>query len=206
MREVGGANECPVLEHISDKTVTEGETLTFTVTATDAENDEIIFSLDAGAPAGAMIHANTGVFSWTPTFQQGPGTYEITIRATDLCTSPCSDTETIEVTVLEGGGGGGDNECPVLSEIDDMSGAVNTNIMFTATATDPDPGQLTFSLVDAPSGATIHPTTGAFLWVPMEEGSFTFTVRVTDGGSPALSSRSSGRITSRWSAIARAAA
>ena len=78
-----GENECPVLNAIGDRTVNEGEVLTFTATATDPENDEVIFSLDAGAPAGAMIHANTGVFTWTPTEEQGPGTYEITIRATD---------------------------------------------------------------------------------------------------------------------------
>jgi hypothetical protein len=160
--------------------VTEGELLTFTATATDAENDEIVFSLDAGAPNGAMIDAGTGVFTWTPTSDQGPGSYHITVRATDLCTSPCSDTEMIEVTVLDTGGGGGDNECPVLNPIGDQTGTQGENLAFTATASDPDPGQLTFSLEGAPTGATIHGVTGAFLWVPTETGSFTFTVKVTD--------------------------
>src|SRR5206468_2896944 len=57
---------------------------------------------------------------------------------------------------------------------------------FTATATDSDlPAQtLTFSLVGAPSGATIDGTTGAFCWTPTEAqgpGSYPFTVRVSDG-------------------------
>ena len=42
-----GENECPVLNAIGDRTVNEGEVLTFTATATDPENDEVIFSLDA---------------------------------------------------------------------------------------------------------------------------------------------------------------
>jgi hypothetical protein len=178
--DVGGANACPVLAPIGDRTVTEGELLTFTATATDEDEEEIIFSIDAGGPAGATIDANTGVFMWTPTPNQGPGTYDITIRATDLCDTPCSDPETIQVTVLDAGGGGGENECPVLNAIGDMTATQGENLAFTATATDADPGPLTFSLVDAPSGATIHSATGAFLWVPMATGSFTFTVRVTD--------------------------
>jgi hypothetical protein len=57
---------------------------------------------------------------------------------------------------------------------------------FTATATDADvPAQtLTFSLVSAPTGATIDGTTGAFSWTPTEAqgpGSYPFTVRVSDG-------------------------
>ena len=68
---------------------------------------------------------------------------------------------------------------------------------FTASAADSDvpPQALTFSLVGAPSGATIHPTTGAFSWTPTETqgpGSYPFTVRVSDGdparrtGAPAV--------------------
>jgi hypothetical protein len=57
---------------------------------------------------------------------------------------------------------------------------------FTATATDADvPAQtLTFSLVGAPSGATIDGLTGAFSWTPTEAqgpGSYPFSVRVSDG-------------------------
>jgi len=57
---------------------------------------------------------------------------------------------------------------------------------FTASATDPDspPQTLTFSLVGAPNGATINPSTGEFSWTPSEEqgpGIYTFIVRVSDG-------------------------
>ncbi len=56
-----------------------------------------------------------------------------------------------------------------------------------ATASDADlpANTLTFSLVGAPSGATIDPATGMFSWTTDEShgpGSFTFDVVVTDGG------------------------
>src|SRR5262249_314026 len=62
----------------------------------------------------------------------------------------------------------------------------------TATASDPEQpaNGLTFGLIGAPVGAAINPMSGAFTWTPTEAqgpGSFTFTVRVTEDGSPALS-------------------
>jgi hypothetical protein len=68
-------------------------------------------------------------------------------------------------------------------------------------ATDPDAGQtLTYSLdaaapgTVAPPGATINPTTGAFLWVPgpTDAGkTYTVTIRATDNGVPAMSTAQS---------------
>ena len=78
-----------------------GSLLTFTATATDEENDEIIFSIDAGGLNGATIDANTGVFVTRPRTRGREPTTSPSVRRT-LCTTPCSDTETIQVTVLDG--------------------------------------------------------------------------------------------------------
>jgi uncharacterized repeat protein (TIGR03803 family) len=79
------------------------------------------------------------------------------------------------------------NDTPVLAPIGNKSIKVNTQLTFTATATDVDTGEtLTFSLIGAPSGASIGATTGIFKWTPTTTGSFTFKVRVTDNGSPVL--------------------
>ena len=61
-------NVAPVLATITNKTVSQGTLVAFTVTATDADipANTLAFSLDAGAPAGATINASTGAFSWTP--------------------------------------------------------------------------------------------------------------------------------------------
>jgi hypothetical protein len=79
------------------------------------------------------------------------------------------------------------NDAPVLAKIGNRTVKVSTAMTFTATATDVDAGQTkTFSLIGAPSGATISATTGVFKWTPPAVGSYIFKVRVTDNGSPVL--------------------
>ena len=63
------------------------------------QNRALTYSLEPGAPTGATIDPNTGVFAWTPTPGQGPATYNITVRVTDAGSPSMSDTETFAVTV-----------------------------------------------------------------------------------------------------------
>ena len=54
---------------------TVGDVLTFTAVASDPDSGQTLaFSLDAGAPAGAAINSASGIFNWTPSEAQGPGT------------------------------------------------------------------------------------------------------------------------------------
>jgi hypothetical protein len=84
------------------------------------------------------------------------------------------------------------NTAPVLAPIADQAVNEGSTAGFTASATDPDAGQtLTYSLIGAPAGASIHPATGVFSWTPTDDDptgtpsdAYTFTVRVTDSGSP----------------------
>ena len=77
------------------------------------------------------------------------------------------------------------NVAPVLDPIGNKLVDELIELTFTATASDQDlPAQtLTFSLVDAPDGATINANTGEFTWTPTEtqDGTYTFTVLVSDG-------------------------
>jgi hypothetical protein len=84
------------------------------------------------------------------------------------------------------------NRAPVLAAIGGKTAIEEQALAFTATATDADGAAqtLTYSLVNAPAGAAINATTGAFSWTPGETqgpGSYSFTVKVTDNGSPVLS-------------------
>jgi hypothetical protein len=186
-----GSNQCPVLAPIGDKTVTELTDLTFTAVGTDADvGQTLTYSLGAGAPPGAAIDPNTGFFTWTPNESQGPGSYAILVQVTDNSLQPCTDTETITVTVLDSGGGG--NQCPVLTAIGSQTVTEGNLLTFTATATDPDAGQtLTFSLDPGfPAGSSINSSTGVFTWTPaVDQGPATYpiTVRVTDSGKPSCS-------------------
>jgi hypothetical protein len=53
-----------------------------------------------GRPAGSFIDASTGVFDWTPTESQGPGTYTLIVKVTDSG-SGLSETQTTKVIVTE---------------------------------------------------------------------------------------------------------
>jgi Bacterial Ig-like domain (group 3)/RTX calcium-binding nonapeptide repeat (4 copies) len=66
---------------------------------------------------------------------------------------------------------------PILAQVNE-----GQTLAFTATVENP--GMPSFSLVGAPAGAAINPTTGAFSWTPAEDqgpGTFAFIVRLTDG-------------------------
>ncbi|HYK77445.1 MAG TPA: putative Ig domain-containing protein, partial [Daejeonella sp.] len=185
---VNEVNIAPVLAHIGDQSVDEKKLLTFTATATD-ENlpaNTLTFSLEGTIPTGAAIDAATGVFAWTPTEAQGPGVYTFKVRVTDNGNPPLYDEQEITVTVNEV------NIAPVLAQIGDKSVDEKTLLTFTATATDENlpANTLTFSLEGTvPTGAAIDVATGVFAWTPTEAqgpGVYTFKVRVTDDGHPAL--------------------
>jgi hypothetical protein len=96
-----GGNTAPVLGAIGNKSIYLGQTLAFTATATDSDvpAQQLTFTLDAGAPAGATINAQSGAFTWTPS---AAGSANITVRATDNGVPLRSDFETITVQVLAG--------------------------------------------------------------------------------------------------------
>lgn len=97
---VAEVNLAPTVGAISDQTVTAGATLNLTATATDPDipANTLTFSLDAGAPAGASIHPQTGAFSWTPGLGD-VGNHLIVVRVTDDGDPAMSDTEDFNVHV-----------------------------------------------------------------------------------------------------------
>ena len=193
---VNELNVAPVLNAIGNQTVNELELLSFTATASDVDDpaNTLSFSLAGGTsgavPAGASIDPGTGLFSWTPTEAQGPGTYTFDVVVTDNGIPNLADSETITVTVNEL------NVAPVLDAIGNQTVNELALLSFTATASDADDpaNTLSFSLASGtsgavPAGASIDPGTGLFSWTPTEAqgpGTFTFDVVVTDNGVPNL--------------------
>ncbi|HHW00647.1 MAG TPA: family 78 glycoside hydrolase catalytic domain, partial [Clostridiaceae bacterium] len=88
-------NNPPVLTPIENKIVRKGQSLTFTVSATDADGDKLTYSA-IGLPDGATFNAETGVFSWTPS---KAGIYEIIFTVSDGRGG--YDSQTVRITVKE---------------------------------------------------------------------------------------------------------
>lgn len=94
---IANVNRPPELAAIGNKTVKENSLLQFTVTATDPDGDPVKLSA-ANLPTGAIFNSDTGVFSWTPDYNQA-GTYSnIYFEATD---GILNDTEEISISVTD---------------------------------------------------------------------------------------------------------
>ncbi|MBN2686085.1 MAG: lamin tail domain-containing protein [Pontiellaceae bacterium] len=93
-------NTPPILTPPADATLTLGQSLAFFAEAVDANipAQTLTFSL-SNAPPGAVIHPNTGLFSWTP--HTAPSTNSMAIVVRDNGTPNLSDTEWFSVKVVE---------------------------------------------------------------------------------------------------------
>ncbi len=74
-------NQAPVIKPIQNFTVETEKSLTFTVSASDADGDTLTYS-SSNLPTGATFDSKSGFFSWTPTAGQ-EGTYEVTFDVSD---------------------------------------------------------------------------------------------------------------------------
>lgn len=179
---VNELDTAPDLEQISDQTITETHRLTFTVSATDADLPASALTYGLGkAPDGASIDANTGLFTWTPSAAQGPAIYPLSVVVTD--TSGLTDSQEMIITVTE------PNVAPVLDPISDKTITETFTLTFTTSAMDSNGDSLIFGLMNEPTGASIGSLSGLFTWTPtVAQGSqtYTFTIVVSDTGSPIL--------------------
>ncbi len=166
-------NPTPVLQAIGDKFVDENVALTFTVNATDPEDEPVIYSAP-GLPSGATLDPQTGEFAWTPSYNQA-GSYQVTFRASD---GNSWDSETITITVNN------INRPPVIGAITDPSVNENALLSLSVNAIDPDDpdGQaLTYSISGLPAGAVFASKT--LTWTPSyaQAGKYLVTFTADDG-------------------------
>ena len=85
----------PILATVGNQIVAEGAILSLTLCALDPDGGELTFSA-TGLPQGTALDPTTGVFSWTPNYEQA-GAYTITLTVTDG--TSLSASEVITVTV-----------------------------------------------------------------------------------------------------------
>lgn len=93
----------PVLSPIGDKTTVADKTLSFTVSATDKENDPLTFSASS-LPPRATFTPSSRTFSWKPSKDDVGIHHGVTFSVTD---GTRKDSEAISITVREATAGGG---------------------------------------------------------------------------------------------------
>jgi len=178
-------NHPPEWPPLDNQSVIVGETLSLTLTATDPDVDDILtYHLLDPVPSGATIDSNTGLFTWIASNDGAtvPVDVPVKIEVRDNGTPSYSDTASFTITVNPLP----PNQSPVFDELGHLSTTmtVGTPLNLTVKANDPEGDNLTFGLVNPPSGATIDSTSGVFTWTPTALGSSDITVSVTDSINP----------------------
>lgn len=92
---VNNIDRPPSLTSPGNKSIDENQVLTFTLSATDPDEDTITYSMTPTL-TGVILNSATGAFNWTPDYTQ-IGIYSITFTATS---NLLSDSKTITMTVL----------------------------------------------------------------------------------------------------------
>ncbi|WP_345636969.1 putative Ig domain-containing protein [Rugosimonospora acidiphila] len=127
------------------------------------------WSVGAGSlPAGLSLAPSTGLLSGTPT---AAGSFTFTVRVTDA--SSVSATQPVTLTIAA---------APTLTFPDPPAGKQYEPYQYQLTVTGGTaPFTWSVSAGSLPAGLSLVPSTGLLSGTPTAAGSFTFTVRVTDG-------------------------
>ena len=150
------SNMPPVIGAIGNKMVIEGNSLSFTVTATDAVDGDVITLTATSLPAGATFTGATtagtatGTFTWNNA--SPPGDFTATFQATD---KDGSDTETVPIKVHDGSG-------PLTIAFQGFEGTADDT--WTATAIDATLVRNTRGAGDTPANQRVR--TGSYSWQP----------------------------------------
>ena len=142
-------------------------------TASDADGDELIWSLDAG-PRGMSIDSMTGAIRWTPDAQQ-LGEHFITFSARDPFGATA--TQRFELHV------GCNNVAPVITSVPPTVALTDRPYVYAVRANDLEGDPLSWSLATAPAGMTIDADSGVIFWTASDAqiGSHGIVVDVSDG-------------------------
>jgi hypothetical protein len=184
----------PVLASIGSQQISSGQTLDFTISATDADpNATLVYSATTISgktyPTGSVFDTGLHRFTWQ-TSSSTSGNYWVRFIVNDShdMANQQQVFEDVVITV------GNVNRPPVLDPIGARDVVMGQTLQFVVTAADPENNTLTYSadLSTLPgTGATFNPATQTFSWnVPPYDGtiphSSLHTVRFTvmDNGSP----------------------
>jgi hypothetical protein len=95
-------NASPRLTLPAPQTVWGGQpiTLTFAAADDDLPAQTLIFSLDPGAPEGAALNSDSGLFAWRAPVVTQTTEVDVPVRVTDSGFPPLSDAKSFHITIL----------------------------------------------------------------------------------------------------------
>ncbi|ASA23490.1 putative Ig domain-containing protein [Paenibacillus donghaensis] len=159
----------PKLDVIPDQNVIAGKSLQFKVKASGGVS-EIVYGV-RNLPEGAVFDAETQIFNWTPTLNQG-GNFEVTFTAKS---GNLSSSRTITIKVVGK---------PIVSPEESLAWIAKQENSYYIMATDTSGIPLTFKVAtNLPAGAVLSSTTGQFKWKPTQAdyGSHSIVFIVSNG-------------------------
>lgn len=173
---VRDVNDAPSITSISNRNINEGQTISFTVTASDPDSSTLTITTNT-LPAGASFNAATRRFTFTPNynFVIHPDTQEaFTVRFT-ASDGKLTDTEDVTITVHDV------NRAPVANN-QSRTTPEDTSLPITVTASDPDTEDtVTYQIVSNSAHGTLSGTAPALIYTPNLDfngvDSFTFRAR-----------------------------
>ncbi|WP_243663326.1 putative Ig domain-containing protein [Rhodothermus marinus] len=166
-------NEPPAFVSVPDTLVAhEGEALNWQFAATDPDACASLSFQVLEGPDGFSVDPLTGQVRFVPGFNQA-GTYTVRLLVTDgLATDTARTVLVVQDT----------NSPPTFTAVlTDTVLVVGRTFRYQFRAEDPEGDPLTYTLVEAPVGATIDPQSGQFTFTPQEVGQYTVVVAVSDG-------------------------
>lgn len=165
-------NDRPVITAIPDKTLNEDSQLTFSVSATDVDSSNLVFSLGtAPSQLGASLSGNQLTLDPIDNYF-GQGNVEVQVSDGALV---ASTTFSVTVNAV--------NDTPVFAQIADVAIAKAGSTVVSLNASDADNDPLSFSIVSAINELNASITNDQLTLDPTDsyEGSSTVTLRVSDG-------------------------
>lgn len=171
---VNNVNRAPVIATIEPIAQLESTPINFIVSATDADEDVLSYSVEGLDLLTGATFENQ-IFDWTPGFESA-GNYLLTFNVTD---GQNSVSQEVAITILN------DNRPPVFDPIENQVIKVGDTLIFEISASDPDGNPITYSAQSLPGDATLTQTANGatFSWNTQghELGSHPVTFIATDG-------------------------
>ena len=174
------ANQAPVLTDISNQTITEDNSLSLNISATDADNDQLTYSITGGSSETVAASIEGTTLTLTPASNYYTTTaLTFVLKVEDTFSG--SDTSQFSVIITAV------NDAPVIASLSDQEGSEGVEITFNITATDVDGDDLTWSSANLPSGAVFvdnNNGTSTFTWTPdyTQAGVYTNITFIVDDG------------------------